>query len=99
MKMPPELLMRIVWESAALKQQFPGCMTLINDGAGSLRWLGAIPVEGTTYPVTCSYPLAYPAIPPTLATAIDLPAGCPHMSWDSSRWTASRRCKSGGCRV
>ncbi|MDA1052989.1 MAG: hypothetical protein O3C40_21255 [Planctomycetota bacterium] len=101
MKMPPELLMRIVWEAAAVKQQFPGCMTLVDDGAGSPRWCGAIPVEGTAYPVTCSYPLAYPAVPPTLATAIDLPAGCPHvlgpseaghvMCWITPRATGERR--------
>jgi len=101
MKIPPELRMRIVWEAAALRQQFPGCMTRVDDGTGALCWRGMIPVEGSECPVTCSYPLAYPAVPPVLMTSLDLPPDCPHilgsnhaghiLCWISPRATGKRR--------
>lgn len=75
----PELARRIVWEAEAVRTRFPGRFHLTLDPAGVPCWEGAVPAEGRDFPVVVKYPAAYPAVPPTLTTAIPLPSGCPHV--------------------
>lgn len=75
----PELARRIVWEAEAVQAKFPGRFQLVLDAQGRPAWQGQVPAEGREFPVIVTYPAAYPAVPPTLETALSLPAHCPHL--------------------
>jgi len=75
----PELARRIVWEADIITAQFPGRFRLVGTERGGPAWDGFLPAEGREFPVTISYPAAYPAVPPQLETKEPLAAGCPHL--------------------
>jgi hypothetical protein len=75
----PELARRIVWEADIITAQFPGRFRLVRDERDNPAWDGFIAAEDREFPVTVSYPPAYPAVPPQVQTAAPLPVGCPHL--------------------
>lgn len=75
----PEFARRLVWEAAAVQALFPGRCRLVREPDGRPAWHGLVPVEGGTFPVVVTYPVAYPAVPPRLETTLPLPAHCPHL--------------------
>ena len=77
--MRPELAQRIVWEAQAVRAKFPGRFGLTTDRIGRPAWRGSVPAEGREFPVTVSYPAAYPGLPPIVKTPVALPADCPHL--------------------
>jgi hypothetical protein len=74
----PELARRILWETRAVHDKFPGRFRLTTT-AGLVAWEGCVPVEGQEFPVRVSYPACYPAQPPLLETTLPLPPHCPHV--------------------
>src|SRR5206468_630338 len=42
-------------------------------------WVGSVPVEGRDFPVSVTYPPAYPALLPILETTAALPPNTPHI--------------------
>jgi hypothetical protein len=83
----PELIRRIVWESGAVQEKFPGRFGLQLDHRGTPAWTGAVPVEGREVAVCAVYPASYPAVPLTLRTSVLLPPNCPHVLEMSGGWT------------
>jgi hypothetical protein len=75
----PELARRLVWEAEVITAQFPGRFRLVRDEHDQAAWDGLVPAEDREFPVLVSYPAAYPAVPPRLATTAALAAGCPHV--------------------
>jgi hypothetical protein len=75
----PELLQRVVAEEGVVRAAFPGRFRLVLTANNLLAWEGSVPVEGRDFPVRLTYPRAYPAVPPLLATTAVLPDLCPHL--------------------